>query len=127
VGIRFARARLQINSQKLAIHSYLYTRTVNASKIHAIRLQAKDYEGGPRWIFRVELTSGTGFGIESFDCGSARNPPIPELAAIVEEIRVLLGVSAMMPESARPLSPKVLALNRHDQLGSRAARGRRGR
>ena len=94
VGLRLARARLQINSEKVAIHSYLYNRTVNASKIYAIRLQAKDYEGGPRWIFRVELTSGTGFGIESFDCGSARNPPIPELAAIVEEIRVLLGVSA---------------------------------
>ena len=51
-----------------------------------------DYERGPRWIFRVELPSGTSFGIESFDCGSARNPPIPELAAIVEEIRAALKV-----------------------------------
>jgi hypothetical protein len=94
VGIRLARVRLKINSEKITIRSYLYTRTVNASKIHAITLQPKDYENGPRWIFRVELTSGTSFGIESFDCGSARNPPIPELAAIVEEIRVLLRVSA---------------------------------
>ena len=93
VGIRLARVRLQINSEKMTIHSYLYTRTVKSSKIRAITLQPKDYEGGPRWIFRVELTSRTSFGIESFDCGSARNPPIPELAAIVEEIRVLLGVS----------------------------------
>jgi hypothetical protein len=95
VGIRLARVRLQINSEKITIRSYLYSRTVKASRIRAITLQRKDYENaGPRWIFRVELTSGTSFAIESFDCGSARNPPIPELAAIVEEVRVLLGVSA---------------------------------
>jgi hypothetical protein len=95
LGIRLLRAGVQISAEKITIRGYFVTRTVNASEIHAITLQPKDNgEGQLRWIPRVGLTSGKGLWIASFDCGPARKPPKPELAATIEEVRTLLGVKA---------------------------------
>jgi hypothetical protein len=105
VGIRLLRVGVQISSGKMTIRGYFATRTVNASEIRAITVQPRDEQGGPRWKPRVELSSGKSLWIGSFDCGSAREPLNPELAATVQELRVLLGVGAddtTMPESHRP-------------------------
>ncbi len=77
----------------MTVRGYVRTRTVEASEIRAFTLQTRDETGnGPRWIVRVELTGGKGLWIPSFACGSARRPPRPELAAIVEQVRAMLGV-----------------------------------
>jgi hypothetical protein len=95
IGIRLLRVAVRISSEKITIRGYFVTRTVNASDIRAITLQPKDNgEGRLRWIPEVELTSGKSFSINSFDCGPARKPPKPELAATIEDIRALLGVEA---------------------------------
>jgi hypothetical protein len=91
-------AGVQISAEKITIRGYFHTRTVNASEIRAITLRPKDNgEGQLRWIPQVELTSGESFPIASFDCGPARKPPKPELAATLEEVRALLGVKAPDP------------------------------
>jgi hypothetical protein len=98
VGIRLARVGVRINSEKITIRGYFVTRKVNASTISAITLQPLDNgEGQFRWIPRVELASGKSFWINSFDCGPARNPPKPELASTIDEIRMLLGVRTPDP------------------------------
>jgi hypothetical protein len=92
LGIRLLRVGVQISAEKITIRGYFRTRAVNASEIRAITLQPKDNgEGQLRWIPQVELTSGKSFPIASFDCGPARKPPKPELAATIEEVRALLS------------------------------------
>ena len=95
LGIRMVRVGVQISAEKIAIRGYFRSRTVNGSEIRAITLRPKDNgEGQLRWIPQVELTSGKSFSIASFDCGPARKPPKPDLAATIEEVRALLGVKA---------------------------------
>jgi hypothetical protein len=101
LGIRLVRVGVRITSQKMTIRGYFRTRTVKASEIRAISLQPLDNESGPRWIPKVELTSGKRFWIHTLDCGSARKPPKPELAAIIEEVRALLGVEPGTPVDAK--------------------------
>ena len=93
LGISLLRVGvLQISAGKMTVRGYLRTRTVEVSEIRAFTLQTRDETGnGPRWIVRVELTGGKGFWIPSFACGSARRPPRPQLAAIVEQVRALPG------------------------------------
>jgi hypothetical protein len=105
LGIRLLRVGVQISAEKITIRGYFRTRAVNASEIRAITLRPKDNgEGQLRWIPQVELTSGKSFPIASFDCGPARKPPKPELAAIIEEVRALLGVKAPDPRTQPELS-----------------------
>jgi membrane protein implicated in regulation of membrane protease activity len=98
LGIRLVRVGVHISSEKMTIRGYFVTRTVKASEIRAITLQPKDNgQGQLRWIPQVELTSGKAFWIDSFDCGAARNPPKPGVAATIEDVRTLLGVKASAP------------------------------
>ena len=94
LGIRLLRLGvLQISTGKMTVRGYLRTRTVEVSEIRAFTLQTRDETGnGARWIVRVELTGRKGFWIPSFACGSARRPPRPQLATIVEQIRALLKI-----------------------------------
>ena len=94
LGIRLLRLGvLQISAGKMTVRGYLRTRTVEVSEIRAFTLRRRDETGnGPRWIVRVGLAGGKGFWIPSFACGSARRPPRPQLAAIVEQVRALLGI-----------------------------------
>jgi hypothetical protein len=95
LGIRLLRTGVQISAGKMTYRGYFRTRTVDASEIHEITLQPKDDTGnGSRWIPLVGLTRGKGFWIQSFDCGPARKPPKPHLAAALDEVRALLGVRA---------------------------------
>ena len=94
LGIRLLRLGvLQISAGRMTVRGYLRTRTVEVSEIRAFTLRTRDETGnGPRWIVRVRLTGGKGFWIPSFACGSARRPPSPQLAAIVKQVRALLGI-----------------------------------
>jgi hypothetical protein len=94
-GICAFRKGVQVGVGKLAIRNELSTRTVNASEIRAITLEPKAVsQVATHWVARVELTNGRNIWIEDFDCGPARRPPRPEMAAIVDEVRALLGVRA---------------------------------
>lgn len=98
------RIGAQVSGHKLTIRNELRTHTVDAADIRAITLQPKAGEGGSYWVARVELTSGKRIWIDNFVCGRAGKPPKPKRAAIVEEVRVLLGVDAddaAMPKSHR--------------------------
>lgn len=92
MGIRQFRNGFQVSGQKLTIRNTLRTYTVDASDIRAITLQEKGGEGGTNWLARVELTAGKNIWIDNLDCGRAIDPPIPERAAVVDEIRALLGL-----------------------------------
>jgi hypothetical protein len=86
---------VQISDEKLAIRSYLRTRTVNANEIRAITLQSKAMgQAGNHWIPRVDLTDANTVWITNFDCGPAAGPPKAGPAAAVGEIRALLSVKA---------------------------------
>lgn len=94
-GTRQFRVGVQVRSQKLTIRNDLRSRTVEASDISAITLRSKSMgQAGEHWIPRVDLTDGNSFWITSFDCGPVARPPKTELAATVDEVRVLLGVKA---------------------------------
>jgi hypothetical protein len=104
-GIRMVRVGTSISSEKITVRGYVRTRTTDASEIRAVTLQTLNSDSGPRWIPRVELTSGKSFWIDSLDCGSARKPPTPGAAATIEQIQVLLGVAAdgvSRPEDRQP-------------------------
>jgi hypothetical protein len=97
-GIRQFRVGVQISGGKLIIRGGFLTRTVNAGEIRAITLRNKDNgEGRRRWIPLVELTSRKSLWITSFDCGRADRPPDPNLAASLDEFRVLLGRLTIEP------------------------------
>jgi len=93
-AIRQFRNGAQVSGHKLMIRNEIRTYTVDAADIRAITLQPKGSQNGHYWVARVELTSGKGIWIDNFDCGPAGNPPKPDRAAAVEEVRVLLGVRA---------------------------------
>jgi hypothetical protein len=94
-GIRLFRVGVKVSSEKLIIRSYLRSRIVSAGEISAIALQSKPMgEDGNHWIPRVDLIDGSSFWITNFDCGPAGQPPKAELAATVDEVRMLLGVKA---------------------------------
>jgi hypothetical protein len=93
MGIRQFRNGAQVSGHTLTIRNELRTYTVDASDIRAITLQPKSSgEGGPRWVARVELTSGKSIWIDNFECGPARKPPIPDRAAAVQAVRALVGL-----------------------------------
>jgi hypothetical protein len=95
LGIRLLRVGLQITAGKMTYRGYFWSRTVDAADIRAITLQPIDETGnGARWIPRVELTGGKGFWIRSLDLSRARKPPKPRLAAQLDDIRALLGITA---------------------------------
>jgi len=88
---------LQVRAGKMRVRGYFRTRAVEASEIRAITLLPKDVGGESqhlRWRARVKLTGGKGFWIYGFDGGRAGKPPNPGLAAALDEVRALLGVSA---------------------------------
>jgi hypothetical protein len=98
LGVRLVRVGVHITAEKMTNRGYFVTRTVKPSEIRAITLQPQDNgEGQLRWIPEVELTSGKSFSIASFDCGPARRPPKPEMAATIEDVRTLLGVKTPDP------------------------------
>ena len=86
------RMGVRVSGQKLTIANELWTHTINASDIREITLKPKEDTGNDRWRPRVELTNGKGVWIDNFDCGPERKPPRAESAAIVEEVRSLLGI-----------------------------------
>ena len=93
LGIRQFRNGIQVSDQKLTIRNELRTYTVAAADIRAITLQPKSVgEGGTRWVPRVELTAGKKMWIDNLECGPASKPPEPGRAAVVAEIRALLGL-----------------------------------
>ena len=93
LGIRQFRNGAQVCGHKLTIRNELRTYTVDANDIRAITLQPKSVgEGGTRWVARVGLASGKSIWIDNFDCGPAREPPIPDRAAAVRAVRALLGL-----------------------------------
>jgi hypothetical protein len=92
MGIRQFRNGVQVSGQKLTIRNEFRTSTVAAADIRAINLQPMDSPNGPYWVPRVELTSGKSIWIDNFDCGPAGRPSRPDRAAIVEEVRALLGL-----------------------------------
>jgi hypothetical protein len=106
MGIRQFRVGVQISGAKLTIRNDYRTRTVVASEIRAITLEPYAFgEVAKCWVPRVELTDGSSVWIDNFDCGPARRPPRPELAATVDEVRMLLWVRAddvSTPESRQP-------------------------
>ena len=98
LGIRLFRLGvLQVSAGKMRVRGYFRTRAVDASEIRAIPLRREDIGGESsrlRWRARVELTCGKSFWIDGFDCGRAEKPPKPDRAAILDEVRALLGVRA---------------------------------
>jgi hypothetical protein len=94
MAIRSFRVGVQVSGQKLTIRNEFRTYVIPASSIRAITLKphSRGQELFDHWMPRVELTRGRGVWIENFDCGRASRPPKPKLAAIVEEVRALLGV-----------------------------------
>jgi hypothetical protein len=95
-GIRAFRGRgVQVSGGKLIIHNELLTRRVDAGDICGITLEPKAVsQVATHWVACVELSDGESIWIDDFDGGTTRRPPRPELAAIVDEIRALLGVRA---------------------------------
>jgi hypothetical protein len=103
LGIRQFRVGVQIRGGKLTIRGGLGTRTVNVSEIRAITLQSEDnLRVRHSWVPRVDLTNGKSVWIHNLDCRRADRPPDPDLAASLDEFRVLLGVSA--DDADRPSS-----------------------
>jgi hypothetical protein len=87
------RMGVRVSGQKLIIGNELRTHIIDASDIRAITLRPKRIsEVATHWKAWVELTSGSGVWIYNFDCGPANRPPRAESAAIVEEVRALLGI-----------------------------------
>jgi hypothetical protein len=88
-GICAFRMGVQVRGGKLIIGNQLWTRTIRAGDIRRITLEPKavNEAGIAHWVARVELAGGRSFWIHDFDCGPAKRPPIPELAAKVEEVR----------------------------------------
>jgi hypothetical protein len=109
LGIRQLREGVQISGAKLTIRNDYRTRTVNASEIRAITLEPHTFgQVVYCWVPRVRLIDGRSIWIDNFDCGPAGKPPRPELAATVDEVRVLLGVRAedvSTPDSRQPTDP----------------------
>jgi hypothetical protein len=97
-AIRAFRLGVQVSGDTLVIHNELFTRRVDAGDIRAITLEPKAVsQVATHWVARVELTSGKRIWIEEFDCGTASKPPNPERAAIVEQVRALLGLRDSSP------------------------------
>jgi hypothetical protein len=87
------RMGVRVSGQKLTIGNELRTHTIDASDIRAITLRPKPIsQVATHWKPWVELTSGQGVWIYNFDCGPARRSPRAESAAIVDEVRALLGI-----------------------------------
>lgn len=87
------RMGVQVSSEKLTIRNAYRTYTIDASSIRAIILQPHaKVNGSGRWLPWVILTNRAGVWIDNFDCGPASGPPRPGPAAIVEEVRMLLGL-----------------------------------
>ena len=87
------RMGVQVSGQKLTIGNELRTHIIDVSDIRAITLKPKQIsQVATHWKPWVELTSGQGVWIYNFDCGPAGRPPRVESAAIVEEVRALLGI-----------------------------------
>jgi hypothetical protein len=109
LGIRQLREGVQISGAKLTIRNDYRTRTVVASEVRAITLEPHVFgQVVSCWVPRVRLIDGRSIWIDNFDCGPAGKPPRPELAATVDEVRVLLGVKAdgiATPESRQPRDP----------------------
>jgi len=122
LGVRMTSVGVQISAEKVTIRGYLRTRTVGASEILAVSLQPAAGQSGPRWLPRVELADGQEFWIYSFDCGPASKPPKPKKAAVIEEVRALLGVESPDP-SCQPVVTHEDAIERPRPLLADSADG----
>jgi hypothetical protein len=107
LGIRAFRVGVHISGEKLTIRDEFRTRKVSAGEIRAITLQSKTMSAaGSHWVPRVDLIDGNGVWVTNFDCGPADRPPQPQLAATVDEVRELLGVSAAGTGAAESPPPE---------------------
>jgi hypothetical protein len=87
------RMGVRVSGQKLTIVNELRTHIIDASDIRAITLKPTQISKiATHWKPWVELNSGQGVWIYNFDCGPAGRPPRAESAAILEEVRALLGI-----------------------------------
>ena len=101
LGIRQFRVGIQISGETLIIRNEWRTYTVNTCEVRAITLQPKRIGEGPdHWMPRVDLTSGNSVWITNLDCGRSDRPPRSEPAAILDEVRTLLGIAS--DDLARP-------------------------
>jgi hypothetical protein len=106
LGIRAFRLGVQVSGSKLTIRNETRTHVIDANDIRAITLEPRPGSGvTTQWKSQVILTNGSSVWIDDFECGPARRPPRPDLAATVEEVRLLLGVRAddiSTPRSRKP-------------------------
>ena len=95
VGVRVPFMRVRVHGQAVTITNRCRTYRVNAAEIARITLEQKSPGGGAvdRWVPRAYLADGRRIWLADLHCGRASEDPDPKLVMILDELKVLAGLS----------------------------------
>jgi hypothetical protein len=96
LGVRIPFIRVRVRGQAVTITNAYRTYRVNAAEIARITLEQKSQGGdaGGRWVPRAYLADGRQIWLAELQCGPASEDPDPKLVLILDEMKVLVGLSA---------------------------------
>jgi hypothetical protein len=96
LGVRIPFVRVRVHGQAVTITNSCRTYRVNTAEIARITLEQKSPGGGAgeQWVPRAYLAGGRRIWLAELQCGPASEDPDPKRVLILDEMKVLVGLSA---------------------------------